>query len=275
MTEAARSLGVHRTTVSRGLRRGRFYDGLSQEQDADVPVIVRDYSHLPSLRVYPLGDVHLGADRHLAGRWAEWVDYLVSRRDVSMIGTGDFFNAGIVGSKSEVYDETTTVGDARRLLTEQLRPLSDRLDLLVPGNHEDRIFRAVGICPVRDVADFLEVPYAKAAAMVVYRVGDQEYEFYVRHGTGNGQSLAQLAKGAGVARADVYVTGHTHRQAATSDDFMVREGARMVYRHRYFVSSGSFLGYEKYAAARGYVPTRIGAPRVFLDGRSHDVHVSI
>jgi hypothetical protein len=71
------------------------------------------------------------------------------------------------------------------------------------------------------------------------------------------------------------VTGHTHRQAATADEFFERDGAHLRRRRRYFVSSGSFLAYEGYAAARGYVPTRIGAPRIYLNGARRDVHVSI
>jgi hypothetical protein len=97
----------------------------------------------------------------------------------------------------------------------------------------------------------------------------------MRHGTGNGQSLAQLSKSGSVIRADIYVTGHTHRQAVTADDFFVRSGGRVKREKRYFVSSGSFLGYERYAAERGYPPSRLGAPRIFLDGSRWDVHVSI
>jgi hypothetical protein len=53
------------------------------------------------------------------------------------------------------------------------------------------------------------------------------------------------------------------------------ETRTMVRRSRYFVSSGSFLRYEGYAAAAAYAPTKLGAPRLFLDGRRHDVHGSL
>jgi hypothetical protein len=41
------------------------------------------------------------------------------------------------------------------------------------------------------------------------------------------------------------------------------------------VTSGAFLGYEKYAAVRGYQAGHMGAPRISLDGRRHDFHVSL
>lgn len=253
-------------------------DGLSSDvTDNEIPVIFRDYSHLDSLRVYPLGDVHKGSATHQGDRWREWLAYLVSRKDVSMLGTGDFLNAALKDSKSDVYEDVMTVGQAKRELRRELAPLAEsgRLDIMIPGNHENRIHRAIGDCPIEDLADSLGCPYARAACLLVYRVGDVEYEIFVRHGTGNGQSLATLAKGAAVIKADLYVTGHTHKQAVTVDEYFVREGDRIRRRKRVYLSSGSYLGYEGYAAERGYVPTRIGAPRIHLDGVRHDVHVSV
>jgi hypothetical protein len=167
------------------------------------------------------------------------------------------------------------VGEAKRLLIQQLSPLADRIDCLMPGNHEARIRRATGDCPIRDVTDALDVPYVEAAALFTYKVGEQVYEVYMRHGTGMGQSLAQLAKSGFVIGADIYVTGHTHRQAVTADDYFCRIGGKVGRRKRYFVSSGSFMGYERYAAERGYPPSRIGTPRILLDGRKWDIHVSL
>lgn len=253
-------------------------DGLSSEvHDNEIPVIVRDYSHLDSLRVYPLGDVHKGAATHQGERWREWLAYLSGRKDVSMLGTGDFLNAALKDSKSDVYEDVMTVGQAKRELRRELSTLakSGRLDILLPGNHEARIHRAVGDCPIEDLADSLGCPYARSACLMVYKVGQVEYEIFVRHGTGNGQSLVTLAKGAAVIKADVYVTGHTHKQAVTVDEYFVRDGDRIRRQKRVFLSSGSYLGYEGYAAERGYVPTRIGAPRIHLDGHRHDVHVSV
>jgi predicted phosphodiesterase len=214
---------------------------------------------------------------HQSKRWQEWVGYLVRNKKTSMLGIGDFLNSAIVGSKSDVYDETMTVGEAKRTLRGQLTPLAreGRLDLLMPGNHEQRVTRAVGDCPIEDVAEWLACPYAKSAAWVVYKVGDVEYDFFVRHGTGNGQSMVTLKKGASTAAADVYVTGHVHNQTITADEQFAREGDQVVRRRRYYVSSGSFLSAESYALERGYSPTRIGAPRLYLDGRRKDVHASL
>jgi hypothetical protein len=244
---------------------------------SEIQVISRDYSDQGKHLIYPLGDVHLGAKTHNEEKWAEWLAYLEETPYASLLGTGDFLNTAIIGSKSDVYDERMTVGDAKRELRRQLEPLAQqgRIDCLMPGNHEDRITRATGDCPIRDVCDSLDVPYVESSTLLIYRVGDMEYEVYVRHGTGNGQALASLAKSGGIIRADAYVTGHIHKQAVMAEDFFVRVGRGVQREKRYFVSSGSFLGYERYAATRGYTPGRIGAPRIFLDGTRHDLHVSL
>ena len=280
----ADALGVPRTTIRDHINRIGMRDAVKAVRGAEqiarpveLPVIYRDYSDESRHYVYPLGDVHKGAAQHDRKLWRKWLGYIEGRKNASLLGTGDFLNVALKDSKSDVYEERMTVGDAKRELRGELKRLAGegRIDGLFPGNHEERIHRAVGDCPIQDVCDSLEVPYAVAAALFVFKVGKVEYEILVRHGTGAGQSLVALAKSGRIARADVYVTGHSHRQAVTIDDIFEREGRAMGRRKMYFLSSGSFIGWEKYAAVRGYPPSHMGAPRLFLDGTRRDVHISL
>lgn len=252
-------------------------DGLSHEvADTEVAYIEHDFSHLDSLRVYAIGDVHKGAATHQSERWREWLGYVKDTPNAVIIGTGDFHNAAIIGSKSDPYEERMTVGEAKRELRAELKPVADKILVLVPGNHDWRIFRAVGDCPVEDLADSLGCPYGRAAVLLNIKVGDVDYQIYLRHGTGNSQTLASLSKSGMVfPLADVHISGHTHRPAVTTDECFIAEGGQIVRRQRHYTVSGSFLGYERYAAERGYAPTRIGAPRIRLDGRVRDVKVSL
>jgi hypothetical protein len=257
-------------------------DRLTQDpEDAAVPVVHRDYSHLNALHTYPLGDIHLGSPSCAEGALDEWLQYLDDTENVSMLNTGDNLNCAIATSVSDTYAETMTVGEARALLTEKFRPLAeaDKLDGIIDGNHEDRIYRAVGDSPNAAVAEALDVPYASAALLVVYHVGDQEYNLYVRHGRGGGATMGaavnRLEKQERIIDADVYVSGHTHTQVAFPKNTFVRDGDRVVRKKRLFICSGSFLGYEDYAAVAGFPPAHIGAPRIFFDGRRHDMHASV
>jgi hypothetical protein len=279
-------LQVPRTTLRDHIYRLGMRDAVNAVRERpttsipdEIPVITRDYSSQDRHYIYPMGDVHLGAKNHNASMWQEWLRYLEDREDASLLGTGDFLNTAIIGSKSDVYDEQMTVGEAKRLLRRQLEPLAKagRIDGLGPGNHENRITRAIGDCPILDVCDLLSVPYWEASALFVYLVGDQEYRVFLRHGTGTGQAFTALDKSRLVIRADVFITGHVHNQAArVGDQFEYDSGAKSVVRRKFLVvSSGAFLGYEKYAAERGYQAGHQGAPRIYLDGRRHDFHASL
>lgn len=249
--------------------------------DTEIPIIYRDYSHLEALHMYPIGDIHYGAPTCAADVLTEWVDYIVDTPGTSVLNTGDNFNVAIEGSKSDIYKEKLRMGEARPQFTEIFRPLatSGKLDAIIDGNHEARYYRATGDSPNQMVAEALDVPYAPAAALVVYKVGDYEYEVYLRHGNGGGASMGaavnRLEKQERVIDADVYITGHTHTQVAFPKNTFVRTGDTIVRKKRLFVSSGSFLSYEDYAAVAGYPPAHIGAPRIFMDGRRHDLHASV
>src|SRR5579859_2101131 len=174
----AEHLGVPRTTLRDHIMRLGAREPInvvrekSAEAVVEIPLVVRDYCNDTRHYLYPLGDVHIGASTHHAAMWEQWLEFLESKANASMLGTGDFLNTAILGSKSDVYDEKMTVAQAKRKLVKQLEPLAKlgRIDALMPGNHEDRITRATSECPIRDVAETLDIPYIEAAARVLYMV---------------------------------------------------------------------------------------------------------
>lgn len=277
--QAAAELGVSQSGLSVRLAASADEPHDPTEGYEEIPVIVRDYSHLDKLRVYPIGDLHVGSPAHDGKKLDEWLAFVERSPNASMLNTGDNINAAVVGSKSDVYAEQMTVGDALERLEDKLRPLADagRLDALGEGNHEARVQRATGIDPMALVARHLGVDHWAASALVVYHVGDVEYRVHVRHGTGNSPaSTAAVTKAAQVvSNADLHVTGHTHRQQLILEDVFAYEKGRVERRSRRYVTSGSFTKYERYAAERGYAPSHLGAPRIVLSGRRHDVHVSV
>lgn len=290
VSEAARATGAARTTV-----RDNWHDEQGGPADtpdnlrtdlvtdaSEIPVFYRDYSSEPHHFVYPLGDVHKGAPQHQRARWREWLGYVQGAENTSMLGTGDFLNCATKVSPSELYDEKQGISESKWELARELEPLAENgdLDALIRGNHEDRVWRLVGEDPIYDVSQHLGVNYSPATCIVIYRVGDVNYTFDVRHGKGAGQIGARanrLKRLAQTVICDVYVSGHTHSQLVFPDDvFDVDIDAQSVIRRKQmFVSSGSFLAYEDYASTAGFNPTHIGAPRIRLDGRRKDVHVSV
>lgn len=257
-------------------------DDLTGELDpGEIPVIVREYD-AESHFVYPMGDSHLGSPHHQREQWSEWLSYLERTPNTSFLGTGDQFNVALKDSVSDVYSEDLTLDQAKRLEGDALAKLAEanRIDGLADGNHERRLVKAAGTSPVADLAWKLDVAYIPASALLVYRIGDVEYTLYLWHGAGSGRAGAQanrLERQQQIVIADIYVSGHTHRQQALLGDVfdLDREHLVLYRRKQVFLSSGSFLSYEPYAAQMGLPPAHTGAPRIRLDGRRHDVHVSL
>lgn len=246
------------------------------------PIFIRDYRHLEHLHVYPLGDLHLGSPKCAVERLDEWLAYLLHTDGVSLLNTGDNTNCAIIGSKSEVYDDVLSLGQAREILTIKFEPLAaqDKIDAIIDGNHEDRVYRATGDSPNAAVASALGIGYSRAACVVRYLVGNQQYDCYLRHGTGGGQTMGaavnRLQKQEHIIDADVYVSGHSHTQVCFPKNIFIAQADGSYRRKkRLFVCGGSFLYYEDYACKAGMPPAHIGAPRIFLDGTRHDLHGSV
>lgn len=283
LAQAAASVGLDPRTLKNHLGDAApapdERDPLNADVDpGEIPVIHRDYSHLETLHVFPLGDVHKGSPNYQRSKWLEWIAYLTNTPNTSLLGTGDFFNSALRNSVSDVYEEEGTLPLHKRELALELEPIRDRVDVLVKGNHENRVTKLTGDCPLSDVAWKLEVPYASSAVCVVYQVGEVEYTVYLRHGTGSGRAGAQAARmerEALVIVADVYVNGHTHRQQVLRGAIFEVHDREVQRRRQLYVTSGSFLSYEDYAASAGLPPADIGAPRIRLDGTRKDAHVSI
>lgn len=298
LTAAAREVDLSRTTLSsrvhdidrpelpaRGNQPAPSADGLPEDASdpSEIPVFVRDYSDRDHHFIYPIGDLHIGSPQHRGDVLDEWLAYLLREPNVSMLNTGDNTNCALSSSVSDEYGEKLTVRAAREQQAEAFSPLAARglIDLVIDGNHELRVYRAIGDTPNAQVCDALGINYTMSAAIVRYIVGDVSYDLYLRHGTGGGGKMGaqvnRLADQDSIIDADVYVSGHTHSQAAFVKDVFVpvAHQARFTRKKRLYVCSGSFMGYEDYAAQAGYPPAHIGAPRIRLDGRYKDAHASV
>lgn len=289
LNQLALDHGVARSTMQAWVRKnvtpdvgtGVFRDDQLTQDPEDGPLLVvhRDYTHLEALHTYPIGDIHYGSPECAEDALDEWFQYCAETEGVSVLNTGDNFNAALRDSVSDVYKEKYTLGESRERLTTKFEKIKEILDGIIDGNHEWRALRLTGDSPNAAMAQHLGVAYSPAALVVVYHVGDQEYTCFLRHGRGGGATMGaavnQLERQERIIDADVYVSGHTHTQVAFPKNTFVRDGDQVVRKKRLFVCSGSFLGYEQYAAIAGYPPAHIGAPRIFMDGRKHDLHASV
>lgn len=240
-----------------------------------------------SVDIIPLGDFHVGDPRFDEQRFLDLRAWILKNPNVRVVGTGDWLNCALKNSKSDVYAEKLTVQQAKEKVVALLQPIKDRIDCIVEGNHERRVYKETGSDVCKDIAMYLGVEYAGEGAVLNYKFRPYEtkgainYTMYVVHGFGGGGTIGSKAnvinKLDRIIDCDIYCIGHVHAMIAHS---LYRYYPDIIHgtieqKKRLYVSSSSFLQYGGYAEEMGLLPAKLGAPKIHLNGRKKNFHVSI
>lgn len=183
----------------------------------DLDVIVKEFpSDQNVLHVYAIGDVHVGAPNF---------DEETIRKKLRIIQgdpcgvvalCGDLGDYGLKNSKTNVYQATMSPKEQQDYIFELFKPIASKLSAVVPGNHEERITREVGLCPLYDLCVRWDVPdvYRENVAITKYvfgtvNGGKQQNVFYglTTHGTTRNKHKKFIAGFEGI---DFAISGHTH-----------------------------------------------------------------
>ena len=191
-----------------------------------------------------------------------------------------------------MHESVMTLKDAKLKAEELLKPIVNQIDLVIPGNHDDRVFNLTSDEIIFDLCKWLgiEDKYHFGDYTGVIRFGKNQgkknkllvYTFYTTHGAGGsttpgGRINALMKLGNVVEDCDLYVMAHVHDILVTKlSPFRVdsRNGQLKEIKQT-FVTSSSWLDYGGYALSKKYRPAKTGSPRIRLYGRKKDVHVSI
>lgn len=244
--------------------------------------------------VLPLADTHIG-DRHCdIGLVKDTIQRIAETDDMYTILDGDLMNTAIAGSKSDFYHETMSPSDQLNECVEIFSTLGEKGKILavLPGNHEERIGRSVGV----DMTELfcrqlgIEDRYSPTSALVFLRFGANAkkgrnykivYSIYVNHGRGGGRrmggKLNALEDMARIVTADVYLMGHTHQPAVFRNaHYIATPQCTISKREQVFVNTASFLDWDGgYGDRLGYVPNSKKMPVIRLDPTEHHVMVTI
>ena len=218
------------------------------------------------------GDTHIG-DSFRDPRYMQFIQKWVNaEKNRYVILTGDLFNAAIMGSKSDIYEEEFTLNGAMAVATEWLSSFSNKVVANIDGNHDQRVDRSVGIDPVEHVSREAGCLYDGMEAYVSLSVGTSFYDIYVTHGVGGGRTqggkINNLMRLREIVVADCYVQGHQH-------DPVIKPGRiqRISQNHRHvemvdqlFIVTPGGLKRGGYAVAKAYAPTGWGIPVVRFFG---------
>lgn len=249
---------------------------------------IDEATELDCLYVIPM-ELHYGAEEFDFEGFLRWREWIASEPRARVLLIGDLLEFTTRSSPGDVYAQYCSPEEQMLQVVEALAPIRDRIWGICEGNHEGRLAKEADIHPGRWVAMGLGVPYFSGRQGVIkVRLGKGAngkpvcYIIAFAHGssfarTPGGKLTAAWRMTDVIWNADVYICGHSHGHTADRGTRLVVDPQNHLVREEkfYVVLAGSFLGYAGYARERAWAPLGVGCPRIRLDGRRKDVHVSI
>lgn len=142
-----------------------------------------------------------------------------------------------------------------------LWPFADRIDLLAPGNHDDKIKRQRHVDLIAALAQRLnvEASLGNYAGVVQYGVGRRTVNVGYWHGAGGGASREAAVRQCGkllanVEGLDVAWTGHRHQRFAFPTRRVTLRRGKSAERRVWLAMSGSYGRWEGYALDAMHAP---------------------
>lgn len=236
---------------------------------------------LEEIRIYPLGDVHVGSREFSLELWNKWKKMVMDDENGFVVLVGDLMDNALRNSKTNIFEATMMPHEQKEWLVTELKPMKDKIIGAVAGNHEYRSMLESGSCPMYDILCKLDLEdlYRPNMAFMKINLGEKNkerqfsYTFVLAHGASRGK----VDKfGYAIDGMDVMITGHTHSAESPFPAKIVmdahNEQVRLVGFTRIVVPSFAKMG--GYALKGMYMPQDSGKiPVVILSGKEKKVQV--
>ena len=258
----------------------------------DFEMVVHRFEDRPDLTIIPISDVHLGAAEHMEKEWASFCENVLSDPGVRIILVGDLINNATRNSVSNVFEETMRPREQKKMMTQMLMPLRDRILASVSGNHERRSLKDADDDPSYDIMCKLDLEhlYRENIAFIKIQMGkaradglaNPTYTLVATHGAGGG-----IYTGAAVNRnerfgyvidgMDCLIVGHTHKPFVTQPSKIKINPYNNTVSMRPFkvVSTTSWLNFGGYAAQKMLLPSSHAVQTITLTGKRKEIVVTM
>ena len=183
----------------------------------DLELIIKEFpKNLPVLRVYAIGDVHVGSRQFDESALKKKLKIIQEDKCGVLVLCGDLGDYGLKNSKTNVYQATMNPQEQQQYILKLFEPVKNKIVAAVPGNHEERITKEVGTCPLYDLCVLWGCPevYRENVAIVKLMFGNrhgskQKHIFIgiVTHGSSRNKHRKFIS---GFEGMDFAISGHTH-----------------------------------------------------------------
>lgn len=235
-----------------------------------------------SVTIHPIGDLHLGHINSDINFIKEILKEIPKNDNHRIILMGDLLDIGIKSSiAGSVYENNELIDTAMDTLYDLLEPFKGKIDAVVTGNHEWRVFKETGIDLTKQIARNLNATYMKHSGVVTYSINKKAYNvnmFHGRCGGGIENALRHCKAMSNKVIADVYLMGHVHACASTKRQIKIIDSRnrKITESTQYFVLTGHALEYDdSYADQMNLEINTKGFPSVVLSGNSEKKIIEI
>lgn len=192
-----------------------------------MKVVVKDLpQQYHQIEIIPFGDIHKG-DTHIDERSLILArNYVLEKDNRFIIVNGDVINLALKFSKSDSYGESMSPMAQIESICKYLAPMKERILIILPGNHEERLYKETGVDAGKLIAAELGLKdiYARESGLVFVSFGYSErnvrqrlenrtikltYSIYCHHGHGGGRTVGSKMNKVisldGIIDADLYI----------------------------------------------------------------------
>lgn len=209
-----------------------------------------------------LGDLHFGSSACREDLIKAEIEDIASDPDARVIVLGDLINNNTKSSIGSVFEDVYTPYTQELKMVEMLKPIADKIDLWVNGNHERRSGKDTSIDISKDMAMRLGVEdkYVGNAGIIRYILPSSEsdnvkcktyFTLLATHGAGGGKKIGSGINNAvdyamGFEGIDGFIMGHTHKPNMHPET-KVRIGRSGITRSNILIATcTSWQDYEGY-----------------------------
>jgi predicted phosphodiesterase len=252
-----------------------------------------DLPYADVIEIHPMADLHIG-DAHCDYKGIlERLEHIKNTQNAYVILDGDLMDTAIANSVGDTYGASLQPMEQLKHCVKLFEPIKDKILAVLPGNHENRVYRADGLDVTQLMCSQLGLQdrYSPTTALLFVRFGEQSrracrnsrqlYTIYVTHGAGGGRKeggkINRLADLGGIVDADIYVMGHTHMPAILKEGFyrVCSSNSSIALVDKLFVNTAASLDYGGYGDLQGFKPASKQAPVIFLNGHKREMYAQL
>lgn len=227
------------------------------------------------------GDWHYGHRECDVNELERYIDWVKAKDNRYFVGMGDYVENSSSSSRFGMMEQDINPRKQLKYVVSLIKPIKDKILLLLKGNHEDRTERSAQIDVMDYICDVLNLENIGYDAFLRIQFHRCKYhDIYVRHGDSVSQNpeyelKKELRNGNKSGVCDIIAIAHSHDLFKYPYDGLEQDRHGVRIREIMGIRTGSFLAGADYARKKGYHPRKIGSPIVRFSSEGFKVFLGI